>query len=114
MYAIHEIDSLELSAWQQDQKEFLLLDVRTAGEMAQGIIPGGVPTPLNALPEKITDLPKDKLVVLYCRTGARSAQATAYMTAMGFNNTYNLRGGIMDWLRQGLGVSTPDPGFFQD
>lgn len=108
MYAINEIDSRELNAWREDEKPLWLVDVRTPGEIMQGIIAGGRPLPLNRLPGQLDELPKDIPVVLYCRTGARSGQATAFMMARGFEQVYNLRGGIMDWARQGLPIEAPD------
>ncbi|MGB0713678.1 MAG: rhodanese-like domain-containing protein [Gammaproteobacteria bacterium] len=114
MYAINEIDSAELAAWQADGKDFILLDVRTPNEIFQGIIPGGVGLPLNQIPYQVEQLPKDSPVVFYCRTGARSAQATAFLMARGFSNAHNLRGGIMDWARQGGTIVAPEPSMMQE
>lgn len=117
MYAINEIGSCELSAWQREGKTFVLVDVRTPGEMMRGIISGGRPMPLNRLPGRVGHFSNDVPTVFYCRTGVRSAQATAFMMARGFEQTYNLRGGIMDWVRQGMPIEAPtsewfgDPGF---
>ena len=108
MYAINEIDSSELSAWRREAKPFLLVDVRTPGEIMQGVIAGGQPVPLNLLPGRVEELPNDIPVVFYCRTGARSAQATAFMMARGFDQAYNLQGGIVDWARRGMPVEAPD------
>ncbi|MGB0723277.1 MAG: rhodanese-like domain-containing protein [Gammaproteobacteria bacterium] len=113
MYAINEIDSADLKSWQAENKEFVLLDVRTPNEIFQGIIAGGVGLPLNQIPYQVEQLPKDTPVVFYCRTGARSAQATAFLMARGFDNAYNLRGGIMDWARQGGAIVAPEPSMME-
>lgn len=82
-----------------------LIDVRTEAEVAQGMIDGAVHIPLHMLPLRAADIPQDKPVVIYCRTGARSSQACAFMAAQGFNNMHNLTGGIQSWARSGHTLS---------
>jgi len=82
-----------------------LIDVRTEAEVAQGVIDGAVHIPLHLLPLRADDLPKDKPVVIYCRSGARSAQACAFMASKGYENMHNLAGGIMAWARSGNAIS---------
>jgi len=84
-----------------------LIDVRTEAEVAQGVISGAVHIPLHLLPLRAGDVPQDKPVVIYCRSGARSAQACAFMAAQGFHNMHNLAGGILSWARSGNTLSTP-------
>ncbi len=84
-----------------------LIDVRTEAEVAQGIIAGAVHIPLHLLPLRAADVPQDKTVVIYCRSGARSAQACAFMAGQGFKNMHNLAGGIQSWARSGHSLSTP-------
>lgn len=78
-----------------------LIDVRTEAEVAQGMIDGAIHIPLHLLPLRAADIPQDKPVVIYCRTGARSSQACAFMAAQGFSNMHNLAGGIQSWARSG-------------
>lgn len=82
-----------------------LIDVRTEAEIAQGMIDGAVHIPLHLLPLRASDIPQDKPVVIYCRTGARSAQACAFMAAQGYSNMHNLAGGIQSWARSGHAIS---------
>jgi len=84
-----------------------LIDVRTEAEVAQGVIGGAVHIPLHLLPLRAGDVPQDKPVVIYCRSGARSAQACAFMAAQGFENMHNLAGGILSWARSGNLLSSP-------
>lgn len=84
-----------------------LVDVRTEAEVAQGVIEGAVHIPLHLLPLRAADIPQDKPVVIYCRSGARSAQACAFMAAKGYDNMHNLSGGIMAWARSGNRLSQP-------
>jgi rhodanese-related sulfurtransferase len=84
-----------------------LIDVRTEAEVAQGVIDGALHIPLHLLPLRAADIRQDKPVVIYCRSGARSAQACAFMAAQGFGNMHNLSGGIMAWARSGNALSRP-------
>jgi rhodanese-related sulfurtransferase len=49
---------------------------------------------------RAADIAQDKPVVIYCRSGARSAQACAFMASKGYKNMHNLAGGIMAWARE--------------
>lgn len=101
---IKEIDSQELTQWLQTENPPLLIDVRTPQEMAQASIPNGKPLPLSLLPLRFNEVPKQEKVVFYCRTGARSAQACLFMAQQGYDNVYNLHGGIVSWARYGLPI----------
>lgn len=103
MYGIQEIDARTLIDWlQKEGGSVRLVDVRSPAEFAQGMIPGGEQLPLHLLPVRAEELEQDEPLVFYCRTGARSAQACAFMLQRGRANVFNLRGGILDWARQGF------------
>lgn len=102
---IKEINSNELAKWLEKEKPPVLIDVRTPQEMAQASIKSGKPLPLNTLPVRLDEVPKDEQVVFYCRTGARSAQACMYLAQRGYDNVHNLYGGIVNWARHGLPVA---------
>jgi len=74
----------------------LFLDVRTPEEHAQERIPGSVLVPLDELRLRYRELPKDKKLVVYCRSGERSAYATYALRRLGYE-AYNLAGGILAW-----------------
>jgi rhodanese-related sulfurtransferase len=101
---INEIDSESLQGRLSEGEDFVLVDIRTPAEMAQGIIPGSSQLPMQMIPLKMNELPKDKDVVLYCRSGARSYQACAYLMQQGFERVINLRGGIIAWARHGYPI----------
>ena len=110
MYGINEIDSAGLAAELASNPDGVrLIDVRSPAEMAQGMIPGAEPMPLHLLPLRMQEIAGDpRRVVLYCRSGARSAQACMYLANQGLGgNVWNLRGGIIDWVRQGHPVERP-------
>lgn len=98
-----EIDVNELNAM-LTQGGICLVDVRTETEMAQGMIGGAQPLPLHLLPVHLQQLDANQPTVFYCRLGGRSAQAAAFAAAQGFNDVYNLVGGITAWAQAGLPV----------
>lgn len=106
MFSIREIEVTELQErFSGDGSSVKLVDVRSAAEVASGAIPGAEHIPLHLLPLKINDIPDEPMVILYCHSGARSAQACAYLSAQGKANVFNLRGGILAWVRNGLKVA---------
>lgn len=110
MFGVPEIDSRELDKILTEAPDSIqLVDVRTPQEMALGVIPGAAMLPLHLVPLKADEWANDtRPLVIYCRSGARSAQACAFLAARGGDRQYiNLRGGILDWLRQGLRVTDP-------
>ncbi len=82
-----------------------LLDVRQPDEYQSGHIPGASLIPLQELPRRIKDLPKDREIICVCRSGNRSHAATQQLTAAGYN-AVNLQGGMINWSRHGLPVKT--------
>jgi hypothetical protein len=78
---------------------FVLLDVRTPAEVAQGSIKGSQNIDVSAadFKEKIAVLDKDKTYLVYCRSGARSVRACNIMSENGFKNLVNLQGGYQAW-----------------
>lgn len=102
MFSIKELDVNTLKQFIDEGKNVRLLDVRSVAEMAAGVIPNAEKLPLHTLPVRLNEINNDELCVLYCRSGARSAQGVGFMAAQGFDNVYNLQGGIMAWQRQGM------------
>lgn len=84
----------------------LLLDVREVEEYTQVRLPGASLLPLSELDLRLDAIPRDRPVVLYCRSGNRSAQAVAWLRAQGWENVHNLRGGIFAWYQRGLPLDT--------
>jgi phage shock protein E len=75
-----------------------VVDVRSAEEFRDGGYPGAVNIPLDALASRLHELPKDKPVVLYCASGARSGVAARHLKRSGFNDVVNA-GGLLDMPR---------------
>lgn len=76
----------------------ILLDVRTKEEYDEGHIPGSVLMPLDIIKNNIEDKIKDKnsRIIVYCRSGNRSANALNILKSLGYKNIYDL-GGIISW-----------------
>ncbi len=102
MHAIKEVDVNTLQSYFDEGRKIRLLDVRAIAEMAQGMIPGAEKLPLHTLPARLNEIGADEVTVLYCRSGARSAQGVGYMAQQGFENVFNLRGGIIAWAQNGM------------
>lgn len=78
----------------------VVLDVRTDAEVADGIIANAIHIDIYKGQEfvsEIEDLDKSKNYYVYCRSGNRSGQACKIMKQLGFENAYNLEGGMLDW-----------------
>lgn len=105
MYGFKDVDVSGLETLQAD-KAVDLIDVRSEAELARGKIPGARHIPLHMLPLQSDALDRVRPTVFYCQTGARSAQASAFMAAKGFENVYNLQGGLMAWLRSGKPITS--------
>jgi|AntAceMinimDraft_11_1070367.scaffolds.fasta_scaffold69502_1 rhodanese-related sulfurtransferase len=77
----------------------IVLDVRTDGEVAQGIIPGAIQADFlgDAFQQKVATLDKNKPVFVYCAVGGRSSKAAKQLYDMGFMKVYNAMGGMNAW-----------------
>ena len=81
----------------------LLVDVRTAEEFASGHIHGAVNIPVEELPQRLSEVPRDEMVVLYCHSGRRSGIASGILSDAGYTQIRDL-GGINAWIDAGLPV----------
>ncbi len=84
-----------------------VIDVRTAHEHAAGHIPGTRLIELSELPMQAGTIDRDRPVVLYCRSGARSAMATEALLQAGYD-AHNMAGGMLDWHAAGLALEPAD------
>lgn len=81
-----------------------ILDVRTNGEVAQGVLPQATQIDYNAgnFETQLEKLDKNKPVFIYCAVGGRSGSACSILSKKGFKQVYNLEGGINAWRASGL------------
>jgi rhodanese-related sulfurtransferase len=105
---IKEIQASELAAWQETKSgQFRVIDVREMREIMAGTIAGAQPMPMATVPARLHELGRDETIVFVCRSGARSGQVCAFLQQQGFDNVYNLRGGMIAWAQSGLPATLP-------
>ena len=103
MNSVKEMDAPELANWMKEkQPKMRIIDVRGMAEIASGTISGAEAVPLHTLPSKVSEFSRDEKLVFICRSGARSAQACMFLQQQGYENVYNLRGGMIGWMQHGL------------
>ena len=88
----------EAVAMMEEEEGYIILDVRTAAEFDEKHIPGAINIPNEAIgTDAIPELPdKDQLILVYCRSGNRSKQASEKLMKLGYTNVVEF-GGIIDW-----------------
>lgn len=99
--ALQTVDGNTLKAWLDDDL-VMLVDVREVSEYAVEHLPDALLVPLSQWEPQKIPVEQDKILVLYCRTGNRSAQAAQKLLAAGFRGVTHLGGGIEDWKKRGL------------
>lgn len=104
MKAVDPVQATQLS----NRENAIFLDIRDDGEYGGGHIPEAIHIPIRQLPDRIAELNKHKdcPVIAYCRSGNRSNGAGSVLKKHGFENVYNLSGGIAAWQKASLPVST--------
>jgi molybdopterin/thiamine biosynthesis adenylyltransferase/rhodanese-related sulfurtransferase len=92
----------ELKAKMEAGEDFLLVDVREQAEWEIMQIPGAVLIPKGEIlnGNALADLPQDKEIVLYCKSGIRSAESLAALKAAGLTNSVHVQGGVLAWQAQ--------------
>ncbi|GAB4250693.1 MAG: hypothetical protein Kow0079_04180 [Vicingaceae bacterium] len=77
----------------------IILDVRTMGEVSEGLIPNAINIDFydEQFLNKVKELDHSKAILVYCRSGGRSAKAAQQILSLGFKQVYNLEGGMMEW-----------------
>lgn len=89
--------------------DFVILDVRTPEEFAEGHVDGAVNLDVQArdFEKKLRALDREKSYLVYCRTGNRSRKATVAMEALGFRSIFHMTEGIVRWKQQNLPLTRP-------
>ena len=82
-----------------DEEVTLILDVRNEDEFAEGHLKNAIQIPVKELKENLSDIEKfkDELVLVYCRSGKRSAEAVDILKENGFKNLVHMKDGISKW-----------------
>jgi len=92
----------ELNDWIKADKAIHLVDVREPAEYEIVRIPGSILVPKGEIlsGNALAEMPQDRQIVLYCKTGVRSAEALAALKAAGFRDAVHVHGGVSAWVRQ--------------
>ncbi len=83
----------------------LLIDVREAGEYAEGHIPGAINIPLRTVAQNLDKIPADQPVLVYCASGLRAGTALSALRTLGFDNVKSFPGGWKAWSGEGREAS---------
>lgn len=83
-------------------KDYFILDVRSKEEFDSGHIEGAYLIPVSELENRLQELPQDKPVIVYCRSGNRSTSAANILLEKGFKEIFNMTGGITEWQSKGF------------
>jgi sulfur-carrier protein adenylyltransferase/sulfurtransferase len=93
-----DISAVELKKKLDAGEAPLIVDVREPTEYQINRIAGSTLIPLGELPRRYQELPRDREIILQCKTGARSSRAQDFLKSVGFDKVKNLKGGIRDWI----------------
>lgn len=85
-----------LKALEMNKAGALLIDVRTPAEVAKGMASASaMNVPLQEMPQRLSEIPKDKDLLIYCRSGKRSMAASKFLVENGYSRVFNIEGGIL-------------------
>ena len=96
-------------AYQKYQQDVFFLDVRTQEEWDQFHIPNTTLIPLGELPDRLNELPRDRQIVVVCRSGNRSQSGRDTLLNAGFTNVTSMTGGVTEWSNQGYPIEGARP-----
>ena len=102
MSRIKEISVADLARTLTNADHFELVDIRTPAETARGVLPNAKLLSMHLVPLKLRFFSESpRQIVVYCRTGSRSAQVCRFLNEQGINNVISLRGGAVRWASEG-------------
>ncbi|MBT8422331.1 MAG: sulfurtransferase [Gammaproteobacteria bacterium] len=93
---INEISAQDAAA-ALNADDTLLLDVREPIELESSAIAGAMHIPMNEIPARLDEIPRDRTVICMCHIGGRSMQVAGFLAAQGYEQVLNLAGGIEAW-----------------
>lgn len=101
MFSIPSIEPKEVKD-QSEKGELIILDIREPFEVEFTKVPNSINIPLSQFNNRVGEIMelRDKKVAVLCRSGSRSAQLTHYLRSQGFNQIFNVQGGILKWAEQ--------------
>jgi len=94
---VRNLSAPEAQQMLAQRKNTYLLDVRTPAEYLQVRIAGANLIPIDKLTARIAEIPTDRPLLVYCAVGSRSDMVSKYLAQQGYDQVYNLNGGIWAW-----------------
>jgi rhodanese-related sulfurtransferase len=85
-------------------RSVFLLDVRTPDEFRQARLKGAVLIPVTELERRVSEIPRNRPVIVYCAVGSRSNVVAGYLVDRGYKDVYNMVDGIVGWYQNGLPI----------
>ena len=82
------------------KSNFILLDVRSDNEVLVSKINSSIHIPMHEIPNRLNEIDKDKLVIVQCKLGQRSAKVCEFLIENNYKNVKNLIGGIKAWSKE--------------
>lgn len=111
MSRIKEISASDLHRMLLEQNHFELIDIRTPAEIERGVLPDAKTLAMHLIPLNLGYFSSSlNQIVIYCRTGSRSAQVCRFLNQQGFNNVISLRGGLVRWASKGYSLDAEPSG----
>ena len=96
-----DVQEIDVNTLESRTPETIVLDVREPEEYEQGHVPGAINLPQAELASRLGKLPRDRLLTLICRSGARSLRAAQFLRQVGFEQVANVQGGTLAWRAAG-------------
>ncbi len=90
----------ELARWRSERTDFAIFDVREPWELEIAALPDATNLPMRQLASDTGVVPRDRDVVLICKSGGRTDMLADHLGTLGFTNIYSLEGGLNEWARR--------------
>ena len=103
-----EVEAAGVTAMISEGKKPIFLDIREPYEVAHGFVEGAMLIPMNQVPQRIAELPREVPLIVYCAAGVRSFGVAHYLREQGFPEAWSLVGGIGAWLETGAPWARPE------
>jgi rhodanese-related sulfurtransferase len=94
---IQSITTTELKAKLSQGESLIIIDVREAEEVAEGMIQGAIHIPLGEIGARYHEIQRNEDIILVCRSGKRSQKAYEFLQTQGYKHLFNLDGGMLQW-----------------
>lgn len=94
MSKVEQLQVEQLAQWRGSGRAHVLLDVREDDEVAIASIDGALHVPMNEVPSRIAEIPREADVAVLCHVGGRSYAVARYLAENGYETVYNVAGGI--------------------